>query len=135
MFCSSLRNLSGPLTVFLPAAVLQPAARRDSEGFPVLQSVGPDHSQTAAHRPGERSSRRLKRPPPAAQVCAAGLNPVFSLQTKNQEEKRLWVHYLKRLIVENHPASLPQKVRNCCSHFRVWIRVQQKFHGTFTSDS
>lgn len=33
------------------------------------------------------------------------------LQAKNQEEKRLWVHYLKRLIVENHPASLPQKVR------------------------
>jgi len=32
------------------------------------------------------------------------------MQTKNQEEKRLWVHYLKRLIVENHPASLPQKV-------------------------
>lgn len=35
---------------------------------------------------------------------------VGPLQTKNQEEKRLWVHYLKRLIVENHPASLPQKV-------------------------
>uniref|UniRef100_A0A3B3CJE0 Pleckstrin homology domain containing, family G (with RhoGef domain) member 2 n=1 Tax=Oryzias melastigma TaxID=30732 RepID=A0A3B3CJE0_ORYME len=33
------------------------------------------------------------------------------VQAKNQEEKRLWVHYLKRLIVENHPASLPQKVR------------------------
>uniref|UniRef100_A0A669BJ49 DH domain-containing protein n=1 Tax=Oreochromis niloticus TaxID=8128 RepID=A0A669BJ49_ORENI len=32
------------------------------------------------------------------------------VQTKNQEEKRLWVHYLKRLIVENHPASLPHKV-------------------------
>uniref|UniRef100_A0A3P9LJF7 DH domain-containing protein n=1 Tax=Oryzias latipes TaxID=8090 RepID=A0A3P9LJF7_ORYLA len=32
------------------------------------------------------------------------------LQAKNQEEKRLWVYYLKRLIVENHPASLPQKV-------------------------
>ncbi|KAK2846551.1 hypothetical protein Q5P01_009550 [Channa striata] len=33
------------------------------------------------------------------------------VQTKNQEEKRLWVHYLKRLIVENHPVSLPQKAR------------------------
>lgn len=32
------------------------------------------------------------------------------LQAKNQEEKRLWLHYLKRMIVENHPASLPQKV-------------------------
>ncbi|XP_024133068.1 serine/arginine repetitive matrix protein 2 isoform X3 [Oryzias melastigma] len=41
------------------------------------------------------------------------------VQAKNQEEKRLWVHYLKRLIVENHPASLPQKARqvlgdSCC---------------------
>uniref|UniRef100_A0A673H5T9 Pleckstrin homology domain containing, family G (with RhoGef domain) member 2 n=1 Tax=Sinocyclocheilus rhinocerous TaxID=307959 RepID=A0A673H5T9_9TELE len=33
------------------------------------------------------------------------------VQAKNQEEKRLWLHYLKRMIVENHPASLPQKVR------------------------
>ncbi|KAJ6663760.1 hypothetical protein lerEdw1_009839 [Lerista edwardsae] len=32
------------------------------------------------------------------------------VQVKNQEEKRLWIHYLKRLIVENHPASIPQKV-------------------------
>nr|XP_015196533.1 PREDICTED: pleckstrin homology domain-containing family G member 2 isoform X2 [Lepisosteus oculatus] len=41
------------------------------------------------------------------------------VQAKNQEEKRLWLHYLKRLIVENHPASLPQKARqvlgdSCC---------------------
>ncbi|XP_072346032.1 uncharacterized protein [Scyliorhinus torazame] len=34
-----------------------------------------------------------------------------TLQAKNQEEKRLWIHYLKRLIIENHPASIPQKAR------------------------
>ncbi|XP_054856084.1 pleckstrin homology domain-containing family G member 2 [Eublepharis macularius] len=33
------------------------------------------------------------------------------VQVKNQEEKRLWIHYLKRLIVENHPASIPQKAK------------------------
>ncbi|XP_029475682.1 pleckstrin homology domain-containing family G member 2 isoform X2 [Rhinatrema bivittatum] len=33
------------------------------------------------------------------------------VQAKNQEEKRLWIHYLKRLIVENHPASIPQKAK------------------------
>ncbi|XP_061828259.1 pleckstrin homology domain-containing family G member 3 [Nerophis lumbriciformis] len=33
------------------------------------------------------------------------------VQTKNMEEKRLWVHYLKKLIVENHPALLPHKAR------------------------
>lgn len=42
--------------------------------------------------------------------CHTGVTGVSFVQTKNQEEKRLWVHYLKRLIVENHPASLPQKV-------------------------
>lgn len=48
---------------------------------------------------------------PCAPAALSGVFFVFSLQTKNQEEKRLWVHYLKRLIVENHPASLPQKVK------------------------
>ncbi|XP_053123942.1 pleckstrin homology domain-containing family G member 2 isoform X2 [Hemicordylus capensis] len=33
------------------------------------------------------------------------------VQVRNQEEKRLWIHYLKRLIVENHPASIPQKAK------------------------
>ncbi|XP_058882625.1 pleckstrin homology domain-containing family G member 2-like isoform X3 [Acipenser ruthenus] len=35
----------------------------------------------------------------------------YIVQTRNQEEKRLWLHFLKRMIVENHPASLPQKAR------------------------
>ncbi|XP_037123269.1 mucin-5AC isoform X1 [Syngnathus acus] len=44
------------------------------------------------------------------------------VQTKNMEEKRLWVHYLNKLIIENHPASLPHKARQvlgddfCQSH-------------------
>lgn len=47
------------------------------------------------------------------------------LQTKNQEEKRLWVHYLKRLIVENHPASLPQKVKQQPrASARLWRHLQ-----------
>ncbi|XP_027711314.1 pleckstrin homology domain-containing family G member 2 isoform X3 [Vombatus ursinus] len=33
------------------------------------------------------------------------------LQAKNHEEKRLWLHYLQRLIVENHPASIPPKAK------------------------
>ncbi|XP_056652081.1 pleckstrin homology domain-containing family G member 2 isoform X2 [Monodelphis domestica] len=33
------------------------------------------------------------------------------LQAKNHEEKRLWLHYLHRLIVENHPASIPAKAK------------------------
>ncbi|KAM9820381.1 LOW QUALITY PROTEIN: uncharacterized protein plekhg2 [Neosynchiropus ocellatus] len=34
-----------------------------------------------------------------------------TVQTRNQEEKRLWVHFLKKVMVENHPASLPHKAR------------------------
>ncbi|KAH0512967.1 Pleckstrin homology domain-containing family G member 2, partial [Microtus ochrogaster] len=33
------------------------------------------------------------------------------LQAKNQEEKRLWIHCLQRLFFENHPASIPAKLR------------------------
>ncbi|KAM9323930.1 pleckstrin homology domain-containing family G member 2 [Gastrophryne carolinensis] len=33
------------------------------------------------------------------------------IQARNQEEKRLWIYYIKRLIVENHPASIPQKAK------------------------
>ncbi|KAJ3590295.1 hypothetical protein NHX12_008248, partial [Muraenolepis orangiensis] len=34
-----------------------------------------------------------------------------TVQTRNLEEKRLWIHYLKRLIMENHPISFPHKAR------------------------
>ncbi|XP_053577697.1 pleckstrin homology domain-containing family G member 2 isoform X2 [Bombina bombina] len=33
------------------------------------------------------------------------------IQARNQDEKRHWIHYIKRLIVENHPASIPQKAK------------------------
>lgn len=34
-----------------------------------------------------------------------------SLQAKSVEEKRVWTHHIKRLILENHHATIPQKVR------------------------
>ncbi|KAF1630551.1 Pleckstrin homology domain-containing family G member 3, partial [Eudyptes filholi] len=34
-----------------------------------------------------------------------------SLQAKSVEEKRMWTHHIKRLILENHHAIIPQKVR------------------------
>uniref|UniRef100_A0A8C5X303 Uncharacterized protein n=1 Tax=Malurus cyaneus samueli TaxID=2593467 RepID=A0A8C5X303_9PASS len=33
-----------------------------------------------------------------------------SLQAKSVEEKRVWTHHIKRLILENHHATIPQKV-------------------------
>lgn len=34
------------------------------------------------------------------------------LQAKTVEEKKLWAHHIKRLILENHHAIIPQKVGN-----------------------
>ncbi|NXQ30310.1 PKHG3 protein, partial [Alaudala cheleensis] len=34
-----------------------------------------------------------------------------SLQAKSVEEKRLWTHHIKRLILENHHATIPQKAK------------------------
>ncbi|NWJ03061.1 PKHG3 protein, partial [Crypturellus undulatus] len=35
----------------------------------------------------------------------------YSLQAKNVEEKRMWTHHIKRLILENHHAIIPQKAK------------------------
>lgn len=32
-------------------------------------------------------------------------------QARSVEEKRVWTHHIKRLILENHHAIIPQKVR------------------------
>lgn len=48
--------------------------------------------------------------PATAQTPDPDLHPPYP-QAKNQEEKRLWIHCLQRLFFENHPASIPAKVR------------------------
>lgn len=35
----------------------------------------------------------------------------FFYQAKSQQDKRLWILHLKRLILENHPAKIPAKVK------------------------
>ncbi|XP_028994046.1 pleckstrin homology domain-containing family G member 3 isoform X2 [Betta splendens] len=35
-----------------------------------------------------------------------------TVQAKSMEEKRLWAHHIKRLILENHNAIVPQKVKD-----------------------
>ncbi|KAM8807394.1 LOW QUALITY PROTEIN: pleckstrin homology domain-containing family G member 3 [Eudromia elegans] len=35
----------------------------------------------------------------------------YSLQARSAEEKRLWTHHIKRLILENHHAIIPQKAK------------------------
>lgn len=37
--------------------------------------------------------------------------PLPPPQAKSAEEKRVWTHHIKRLILENHHAIVPQKVR------------------------
>lgn len=35
----------------------------------------------------------------------------FRPQAKSQQDKRMWILHLKRLILENHPAKIPAKVK------------------------
>ncbi|XP_056666881.1 pleckstrin homology domain-containing family G member 3 isoform X15 [Monodelphis domestica] len=35
----------------------------------------------------------------------------YSIQAKSVEEKRVWTHHIKRLILENHHATIPQKAK------------------------
>lgn len=37
------------------------------------------------------------------------------VQAKSVEEKRLWAQHIKRLILENHNAIVPQKVKSFSS--------------------
>lgn len=48
--------------------------------------------------------------------CPCPPPPHHHPQAKSVEEKRVWTHHIKRLILENHHAIVPQKVRTprCC---------------------
>ncbi|XP_053709332.1 pleckstrin homology domain-containing family G member 3 isoform X2 [Synchiropus splendidus] len=52
------------------------------------------------------------------------LKDQHTVQTRNQEEKRLWVHFLKKVMVENHPASLPHKARRLLGNQCVSARSE-----------
>uniref|UniRef100_A0A8C3A0N5 Pleckstrin homology and RhoGEF domain containing G1 n=1 Tax=Cyclopterus lumpus TaxID=8103 RepID=A0A8C3A0N5_CYCLU len=39
-----------------------------------------------------------------------------TVQAKSQQDKRMWILHLKRLILENHPAKIPAKVRAVDNH-------------------
>lgn len=41
-----------------------------------------------------------------------------SSQAKTVQEKRNWTHHIKRLILENHHTTIPQKVRSWTAHPR-----------------
>lgn len=45
-------------------------------------------------------------------LCCALFHP----QAKSQQDKRMWILHLKRLILENHPAKIPAKVRHGASN-------------------
>uniref|UniRef100_A0A4W5K8H1 Pleckstrin homology and RhoGEF domain containing G1 n=1 Tax=Hucho hucho TaxID=62062 RepID=A0A4W5K8H1_9TELE len=39
-----------------------------------------------------------------------------TVQARSQQDKRMWILHLKRLILENHPAKIPAKVRHGANH-------------------
>uniref|UniRef100_A0A8C4SKN0 Pleckstrin homology and RhoGEF domain containing G1 n=1 Tax=Erpetoichthys calabaricus TaxID=27687 RepID=A0A8C4SKN0_ERPCA len=61
-----------------------------------------------------------------------------TVQAKSQQDKRLWILHLKRLILENHPAKIPAKVFiHLSKNFLIPIHVQYVPEGErkATSDS
>lgn len=53
-------------------------------------------------------------------------NDMFLLfQAKSVEEKRLWAHHIKRLILENHNAIIPQKVNNLNLSFYFFLASKE----------
>lgn len=60
-------------------------------------------------------------------------------QAKSVEEKKLWAHHIKRIILENHHAIIPQKVRESNSDLtpvqytsntciNTSVKTQQSYH-------
>uniref|UniRef100_A0A8C6VJE8 Pleckstrin homology and RhoGEF domain containing G3 n=1 Tax=Naja naja TaxID=35670 RepID=A0A8C6VJE8_NAJNA len=45
----------------------------------------------------------------------------YNIQAKSGDEKRVWTHHLKRLILENHHAIIPQKVSGYCFPFALMV--------------
>uniref|UniRef100_M3ZWN5 Pleckstrin homology domain-containing family G member 3-like n=1 Tax=Xiphophorus maculatus TaxID=8083 RepID=M3ZWN5_XIPMA len=60
-----------------------------------------------------------------------------TVQAKSVEEKRLWAHHIKRLILENHSTILPQKVNVILPHNIFFPRSPERMMKAecFQSDS
>lgn len=54
----------------------------------------------------------------------------FFYQAKSQQDKRLWILHLKRLILENHPAKIPAKVRKKQNQKLTKQNMQTKSQNT-----
>lgn len=55
-------------------------------------------------------------------------------QAKTVEEKKLWAHHIKRIILENHHAIIPQKVRNHPHQYHQYAHQYHQYtHTSITS--
>lgn len=94
-----------------------------------LSSVFHTHADWKCQRPSALQRHSLQTPQTAAHgsgECDVTVHVTF-IQTWTQvshicfsqartvEEKKLWAHHIKRLILENHHAVIPQKVRKTSS--------------------
>jgi hypothetical protein len=52
--------------------------------------------------------------------------PNLPPQAKSQQDKRLWVLHLKRLILENHAAKIPAKVRQLRQGVKLVTVTQER---------
>lgn len=96
----------------LRVSVLHTDAQRKRQRLPELQRHALQKPQTASHRPGESTSTRQPTDLSLRGSEFITCSRLLMFQAKTVEEKKLWAHHIKRIIVENHQAIIPQKVRN-----------------------
>ncbi|XP_066467631.1 pleckstrin homology domain-containing family G member 3 isoform X2 [Tiliqua scincoides] len=51
----------------------------------------------------------------------------YSIQAKSGEEKRVWTHHIKRLILENHHAIIPQKAKEAILEMDSYYPSRYKY--------
>ncbi|XP_043929771.1 pleckstrin homology domain-containing family G member 3-like [Protopterus annectens] len=50
----------------------------------------------------------------------------YIIQVKNVEEKMLWTHHIKKLILENHHASIPQKAKEAILEMDSYYHIRYR---------
>lgn len=97
------------VTLFCLCSVFHTNADRKCQRFAPVQCDALQAPEAAAHSSGgyELTARKLRKP-----FVVFDLILLSFSQARTVEEKKLWAHHIKRLILENHHAVIPQKVRN-----------------------
>lgn len=86
---------------------------KDSLSFSVTHYKHPKQPHTVQVRLTLTLTCSLHQPLPSFTSVLLSVG----FQAKTVEERKLWAHHIKRIILENHRAIIPQKVKVTCIHF------------------